>query len=531
MGGFLAVAAMAVDERPNILLIITDDQGFSDLGSYGGEINTPNIDRLAEQGVRLTDFYNAGRCWPTRSNIMTGYYGPQTGSDPNRGHGNYVQWTVSLPNILNELGYRTYHSGKWHVQMTDGHSANAAGFNRAYDFAQGYLFFTPHYHALDGQMLPRPRKEDGYFMDIAIADYMIDFLRQHDAEYSDQPFFAYLSFAGPHYPLKAPQSYIDKYAGVYDVGWDVIRKQRYERLMELGFPANWKLPEPEVAVRSPHSPRTPQEEKIQNEKLGFEDVYAYQPWDTLTPRQKVEQAKKMEIHAAMVDLIDEQVGRVLSTLEEQGRLDNTLVIFLSDNGADATQLMPDVQMKDYLVYEHDNTARWGSEMTSLAMGPGWAAASNTPFRRHKIWVNEGGVATPLIVSWPNGLPDQKNTFNDFLGHVVDFMPTFIELAGGSLDRASPEAPEFPGVNFLPALKGETVERDFIYFKHDGNRALISGNYKLVSAKIDNNRWELYDRTVDRTEMFDLSREKPELLRTMVRRWHDLDNVYKEQGGY
>lgn len=516
---------------PNILLIIADDMGFSDPGCYGGEIDTPHLDRLAGEGVRFTQFYNAGRCWPTRSNIMLGYYGPQTGSDPNRGHGNYVKWTRPLPQLLEEHGYRTYHSGKWHVPGTGCHSANAAGFDRAYDQAQGYLYYTPFYHALDGVMLPRPKAGDGYFMDRTITDYMLDFLKEHDEKHPDQPFFAYLSFLGPHYPLKAPARYVEKYDGVYDAGWDVIRQRRYARLMELGFPAYWKLSDPEAHVRSPHSPQDAAARKEQDAKLGFEDVYLYQPWASLSPERQREQAKKMEIHAGMVDLIDEQVGRILELLESQGKLDNTVVFFLSDNGADSTQLMPDVQMKEELKYRHDNTVRWGSEATSLALGPGWASASNTPFRRHKIWVHEGGISTPLIVRWPEGIHLEPGGFVRAKGHVIDFVPTFLELAGAPQERATPEAPPFPGKSLLPLFRGSDLSRDFLYFKHAGNRAYIKGDLKAVSAHLDNNEWELYDLSRDRTEMLNLRNEKMDTLRKLVREWAELDKLYKEQGGY
>ncbi len=517
--------------RPNILVIITDDMGFSDIGCYGGEIHTPNIDRLAEKGIRFTQFYNSARCWPTRSSLVFGYYSTQMGADPNLGAGNYVKWTKPLPRILGDLGYRTYHSGKWHVQGTGADSAHQAGFDRAYDEAQGYLYYTPFYHALDGEKLPQPSIEDDYFMDRAITDQMLGFLEEHAAEHAEQPFFAYLSFLGPHYPLKAPKANVDKYDGVYAAGWDVVRRQRYDRQMKLGFPKFWRLSEPESAVLSPHSPQDEQARKIQDEKLGFEDVYQYEPWENLSEQRRREQSDKMEIHAGMVDLIDEQVGRVLALLQEQGKMDNTLVLFLSDNGADSTQLLPDVQMPDHLVYKHDNHARWGSEYTSLALGPGWATASNTPFRRHKIWVHEGGISTPLVVHWPQGITTQTGGFNHSMGHVIDFVPTFVALAGGNLDRATPEAPLFPGKNLMPAFSGETVPREHLWFKHAGNRAFIKENMKAVSSFTDNNQWSLYDLSVDRTEMNDLRSSHMPTLRELVKEWDAIDKDFQQQGGY
>lgn len=525
------VAAPTADTpaRPNILIIIADDMGFSDIGCYGGEIETPNLDRLASEGLRFTSFYNSARCWATRSSLMTGYYPMQTGSDPNSGK--YVKWHSTIPAVLKSLGYRTYHSGKWHVQGTGCESAHSTGFDHAYDEAQGYLYFTPKFHALDGKLLPRPKEEDGYFMDRAICDHMLDFLKEHQSQYPDKPFFAYLSFMSPHYPLKAPKEYVDKYKGRYDAGWDTIRQQRYEKMMKLGFPSNWKLSDPEPHVISPHSPANEESQKAQNVRLGFEDVYHYTPWETLTDKQKKEQAGKMEIHAAMVDHLDTQIGRVLALLGKEGQLDNTIIFFLSDNGADSTQMLPDVQMPDDLVYEIDRNARWGSEKTCLALGPSWASASNTPFRRHKIWLHEGGISTPLVVHWPKGISLKPGSFVSTMGHVIDFMPTVVDLAKGKLTPPAPEAPPYPGKSLLPAFSGNDIPRDFIHFKHDGNRALIKGPWKIVSAKIDGNKWELYNRDNDRTEMHNLANEKPEILHSLVQEWTRLDNEFMEQGGY
>jgi len=515
--------------RPNILLIIADDMGFSDIGCYGGEIETPNLDRLAANGLRCTSFYNGARCWPTRSALMTGYYPLQTGSDPNSGK--YVKWHTTTPAVLKSLGYRTYHSGKWHVQGTGCESAHSAGFDHAYDQAQGYLYFTPKHHSLDGVDLPRPKEEDGYFMDRAIGDHMLDFLKAHQKEYPGKPFFAYMAFMGPHYPLKAPKEFVDKYQGRYDAGWDVIRKQRHAKMMKLGFPSNWQLSEPEPHVISPHSPAHDEARNVQDKKLGFEDVYQYTPWETLSDKQKKEQAAKMEIHAAMVDHLDTQVGRVLALLEKEGQLDYTIIFFLSDNGADSTQLLQDVQLQADLVYKIDPAARWGSEMSCLALGPSWAAASNTPFRRHKIWVHEGGISTPLVVHWPKGLSVKPGSLVSTPGHVIDVLPTVVELAGGKLTPPAPEAPPYPGKSLVPLLSGGDIPRDFIHFKHDGNRALIKGPLKIVSAKIDENKWELYNLDTDRTEMHDLSAEKPKILRDMVREWTRIDTEFKHQGGY
>jgi arylsulfatase A-like enzyme len=542
--GALAICTFSVPARssesatppaampPNILVVITDDMGFSDIGSYGGEIETPNLDRLAAEGIRFTQAYNFGRCWPTRTALVTGYYPKQTGSDPNLGDGKHVKWTEPLPQVMRRLGYRTMHSGKWHVLADQCNSAHSAGFDRAYDFAQGYLYYTPKFHALDGKLLPRPTIEDDYFMDIAVTDYMLEFLREHDAEHGDQPFFAYLSFNCPHYPLKAPPRYIEKYRGRYDEGWDVIRARRFARQQELGFPDSWALSEPEPHVVSVHSPADAEARAAYDARYGFEEVYEYVPWDTLSPERQRKQAAKMEIHAAMVDLVDEQVGRVLDLLEEQGRLDNTLVLFLSDNGADVTFMLPNVQLSDDLVYDHDPSAPWGSEDTCLALGPAWGSTSNTPFRRHKIWMHEGGIATPLIARWPRGIDLPPGSLTRTPATVLDFLPTFISLAGGDPKPSHVEAPPFPGKSLAPAFAGRPIPRDEpFFFEHVGNRALIDGDWKLVSSIQDGGEWELFNLADDRSETQNLASKAPERVERMGRRWEDLNDEFRKEGGY
>ena len=522
-----AVSKEVASDRPNILLIMADDMGFSDLGCYGSEISTPNLDQLAFEGVRFTQFYNCAICWPTRTAIMTGYYGAQTGSEPYRGGPKYVKWTKPLPQLMNDVGYRTYQSGKWHVLATGCNSAHAAGFNHAYDYAQGYLDYTPMYHAVDGVLCPRPKIEDNFFMDQATGTRMSEFLTEHYKEHADQPFFAYMAFNGPHYPLKAPKEYVDKYDGKYDEGWDVIRQRRFEKQQKLGFPSSWKLSEQEPQAIPTHAPHADAERKAMDEKQGFKDVYQYVTWDTLSAEQKKQQADKMEIHAAMVNVIDDQVGRIITLLKEKGTLDNTVVLFLSDNGASAQQMLED-PLPDNLRYEIDKTARWGSEYTCLCLGPAWANVCNTPMRRYKLWAHEGGISTPLIVHWPKGIKKNLGGFVATRGHVIDFVPTFLDLAGSDLTKASPEAPTFPGKSLLPALSGKEVPRDYLYFNNWNNHALIKGKWKLVSSPTDGNKWELYDIESDRTEMNNLRDKYPEALQEMIKAWVKLDGEFTQQ---
>ncbi|MGI9240573.1 MAG: arylsulfatase [Verrucomicrobiales bacterium] len=492
-------------ERPNILLILADDLGFSDLGCYGGEIETPNLDGLAEGGLRFTQFYNTARCWPTRASLMTGYYAQQVGRDQIPGirqtgnRGARPGWAPLLPVLLKENGYRSYHIGKWHI---DGMPVEQ-GFDRSYYLKDQGRFFNPTKHWLDDRALPAVEKDSGFYATTALADHAIDFLKEHAREHGGRPFFQYLAFAAPHFPLHALPEDIAKYEKSYLGGWEEIRQNRYQKIGQLGLVVPGLS-----AVERDLGP--PYDFPDALELLGGGEVNRPARWADLTPVQQAFQAKKMAIHAAMIDRMDQEIGRVLGQIEKMGQLENTLILFLSDNGASAEIMVRDDG--------HDPEAPPGSAATYLCLGPGWSTTSNTPFRRHKTWTHEGGIATPLIVTWPAGIAG-RGELRKTPAHVVDVVPTLLALAG--LDDAEKigdlEVPPKPGRDLRPAFGEErTIGRDSIWWYHDGHRAIRVGDWKLVAAK--GQPWELYDLSRDRAEGKDLSADHPDRVQAMEAEW-------------
>jgi len=494
-------------KRPNIMLVLLDDMGFSDLGCYGGEIETPNIDRLAKKGVRFTQFYNTGRCWPTRSSILTGYYAPQVCMDPPK-RDQRQPWQRCLPHYLRQAGYRNYHSGKWHVMNTaDPETEGEFDISWGYDIEQYNHWFE--------------YKGEKNYSSTVITDHALDCLKAHEADHKGTPFFHYVCYTTPHFPVQAEQQDIDKYMDKYNEGWDVMRERRWQRLKEEGI-VNCDLSEREPDVPAPHYLAKKDEWGPQ---YGPGEIEYAVAWDSLTDEQKRFQATKMAIHAAMVDRTDQDLGRLLDQLESMEVYDDTLILFLSDNGASAEMM---IRGKG-----HDPEVPPGSEMSHLCLGPGWSTCSNAPFRRHKIWVHEGGVATPLIASWPNGIKSQGDLRHD-MGHCVDFLPTLMDLAGVKPeDIPLPEgAPPIPGKSLVPTLQEDgSLERDYIYFHHEGNRALRVGDWKLVNESLVNrgtndDPWALYNLATDRCEMVDLSAEMPEKVKELQEQWQACEDRYR-----
>ncbi len=495
--------------KPNIVLILADDLGFSDIGCYGGEIATPNLDRLAAGGLRLTQMYNTARCWPTRACLMTGYYAQQVNRDPARQR---PAWAALLPQLLKPAGYRSYHSGKWHV---DG-KVLEGGFDRSYWFQDWDRYFTPGEHFLDDKKLPKVKPEEHYYATTAIAQHAIDFLAEHASAHADKPFFLYLAFIAPHFPLHALQEDIDRYRDRYIQGWDVIREQRAERLRHAGIvsgPPSRRDPE--------FTPRYLKPDLLR--KIGPGEIEHAVAWKDLSPAQQYLQATKMAIHAAMVDRMDREIGRVLKQLRKMDAWEDTLIVFLSDNGADASLLVRGDG--------HDPTASPGSAASFLCLGPGWATASNTPFRRHKIWVHEGGISTPCIIHWPKRIlsPGLRRT----PAHVIDFVPTALELAGVTAPQEwnGHARPPLPGRSLVPLLGADVpIERDCLYWQHEGNRAIRVGDDKLVSERENGDTWELYNLAEDRIESHDLAAEHPDKVKEMSHVWQELDEIYHRQAG-
>ena len=504
-GGALATSGLAAtSSRPNILLILADDMGFSDARCYGGDIDTPNLDRMAANGLRFTQAYSTARCGPSRSCLLTGQYAQQTASDIMT-PGKIPDYTRFLPEYLKPLGYRSYHSGKWHMKHVTGE--NGVGFDHSYTMMDELRFFTQKSHLLDGERLPAP--EPGYYSTTAIADYGVRFLREHAREHAAEPFFLYTAFHAPHFPLQAPQEDIDRYKDRFSEGWDTARERKWQRMVKMGLISGAMAPlEPAMFTDW----NTPDSELIA--KIGPGEVTRAVPWSTLTPEQKKLQRTKMAIHAAMITRMDMEIGKLLQQVEAMGALRNTVVLFLSDNGASSEQLIRGDG--------HDANAPLGSARTHLGLGPGWASCSNAPFRLHKSWVNEGGIASPLIVQWPQGI-QAKNQLRHDPCHFVDLLPTMVDLAGGK--PASEKGPALAGKSIAPAFaKDGAVTREYLYFNHNHNRAIREGDLKLIATG-DSGPWELYDLSKDRAEQQNLASSQPERARRMAEKWKAVDSEF------
>lgn len=492
--------AQLSDTPTNVLLIMVDDLGFSDLGCYGSEIRTPNLDALAAEGLRFTQFYNTGRCWPTRGALMTGYYAQQIRRDqlpgvkPSGSSGIRPDWAQLLPERLRAQGYRSYHSGKWHI---DGMPLEN-GFDRSYYLKDQGRFFNPQVHYEDDQQLPAVEPGTDYYGTTAIADHAIRCLKAHQESYNQQPFFHYLAFTAPHFPLHALPEDIARYRGVYEKDWARVRNKRWKRLRKSGM-LTGELSAVERDLGPPyHFPDA-------LEILGEHEVNRPLPWQDLTPGQRAFQATKMTLHAAMIDRIDQEIGRVLAQLRAMGAWENTLILFLSDNGASAEMMVR--------ADGHDPAAAPGSAASYLCLGPGWSTVANTPFRRHKTWVHEGGISTPLIAHWPAGISD-RGGFRRQPGHVIDLPTTILDIAG----VAAPDSPPAPGLSLLPVFaKDNAAPHEYLWWYHEGNRALRAGDWKIVAAGEAGN-WELYDLRTDRAESHNLATLYPEKLAELVSVW-------------
>ena len=504
--------AKPVPSRPNMLLILVDDMGFSDLGCYGSEIQTPNLDGLAHNGLRFTQFYNTARCWPSRAATLTGYYAQQVRRDTVPGvvsgaQGIRPSWAKLLPEMLKPLGYCTYHSGKWHV---DGLPLQN-GFDRSYCLNDHDRHFAPKLHTEDDRPLPPVKPGSGYYSSSAIADHAIRCLKDHAARYSDQPFFEYLAFTAPHFPLQAPPEEIVPYRNRYTAGWDALRAERWERLQHLKI-GGTTLSAVERAVGPPYA--FPEDLK----KLGPEEVNRPLPWTDLTPAQQRFQASKMAVHAAMVTRMDREVGRVLAQIQTMGALDNTIVLFLSDNGASAEMMVRGDG--------HDPHAEAGTAATFLSLGPGWSTMANTPFRRHKTWVHEGGIATPFIVHWPKGIT-ARGEMRHSPAHIIDIVPTLLAAAGSKPPEqwAGQPVPPAPGKSLMPLLAKDGVAlHDSLWWQHEDNRALRVGDWKIVAAGKES-PWELYDMHADRSEDHDQAQDHPEKVKELAAIWTKQHDEY------
>lgn len=521
MPSFLQAGEPKAPQPPNFLIILCDDLGYSDLGCYGSEINTPQLDAIANSGRRFAQFYNTARCWPTRGALLTGYYAQQIRRDTvpgvkSGGQGTRPKWAKLLPERISNLGYHSYHSGKWHV---DG-LPTQNGFEKSYSLQDHDRHFHPKNHTLDDKPLPPATSSDGYYSSNEIASRAIDQLRYHQENHQGKPFFSYVAFTAPHFPLHAPQEIVDKYKPIYQQGWDRIRQQRWNKLKQLGLARDLQRPSDiETDIGPPyHFPEALQ-------KLGTGELNRPLPWEQLSPQQKAFQADKMAVHAAMIEAMDSQIGRIFDFIkQDSARWENTLVLFLSDNGASAEIMVRGDG--------HNPNAAAGSAQSYLCLGPGWSSVSNTPFRRHKTWVHEGGIATPMIAHWPAGIQSDPNPVSTPY-HVIDIAPTILALASkhAGTEFESPD-PKFPGLSFAKefqeqANRASRSESRVLWWQHEANRALRDGNLKIVASGKDS-PWELYDLAQDRAETENLATQRPQELERLAKTWNELTEQFRLQ---
>jgi arylsulfatase len=493
--------SVATADKPNIVIILCDDMGYSDIGCYGSEISTPNLDRLAAGGLRFTRFYNAARCCPTRASLLTGLYPHQAGMGfmvsgskgmrkPRAYQGYLNDKCATIAEVLGRAGYRTYMTGKWHVGEFRPVWPVDRGFDRYYGLISGGMNYFNirlgkrknifRHFAIDGQQHRPPA--DGFYSTDAFTEHALAMIREHDQQ---RPFFLYLAYNAPHWPLHAPQEEIEKYLGKYMGGWSELRGQRYRRMLEMGLiPQTWRL--------SPQDPDAAE-------------------WDKLDEAKKQEMDRKMAVYAAMIDRMDQNIGRLVELLEKAGQLDNTLIFFLSDNGA----------CHEGGTFGHnfrpDLTGPIGTEDSYHSYGVSWSNASNTPFRRHKHWVHEGGIATPLIVHWPAGF-EARGELRRQVGHVIDLMATCVDVAGAEypsqLDGRRILAME--GLSLRPFFNQDRTSPRTLCWEHHQNRGIRDGQWKLVAAR--GGSWELYDMQVDPTELNDVVKTKPDLAQNLSEAW-------------
>ncbi len=499
----------SADQKPNILLIVADDLGYSDLGCFGGEIKTPHLDSLAARGVRLTQFYNTGRCCPSRGTIMTGQYphriglGHMTRNLNQRGYqGHIADEAITVAQILQQGGYRTFLSGKWHLGTED---PTKSGFEEFYGTLVSAKTFwdVDHFTRLPASRATHTYPKGEFYGTDALGDYAIDFMRK-GRQNPEQPWFLYLAFNAPHFPLHAPKEEILKYADRYHVGWDQIRQERLARMKELGIVP----PETKLSPRSRYW------------DWGEAEARVNPAWDSLPTDRQGDLARRMAIFAAMVDRMDQNIGRVLTSLKQNNELENTLIIFTSDNGACA-EWDPfgfDIRSsRNNTLYWDDQLEKMGGPDTHHSVGSGWANASNTPWRLYKHYNHEGGIASPGIVHWPAQIR-QQGAIISTPAHIIDIVPTLLTAAQVAYPTQwnGVKTIPLPGQSlFIPINNSPQTERT-LYFEHQGNRAIREGRWKLSALR--GGPWELYDISVDRTELSNLAEKHPDVVKQLDQKW-------------
>jgi arylsulfatase len=544
-GKLTAVARQAPHSRPNIIVILADDMGFSDAGCYGSEIHTPNIDYLAAHGIRYTQFYNTSRCCPTRASLLTGLYNQQAGigkmtdAEDEPGYlGHITENAVTLAEVLKTAGYLTAMSGKWHVSNTNGlrdpqaqlewlnhrierdsfspleQYPTSRGFDKYFGTIWGVVDYYDPFSLVSGTTPIRSVPKDYYHTD-AINDTAVAYIKGY--AHADAPFFLYVAENAPHWPLMAKLEDIEKYKDTYKVGWDVVRKARYEKMVKMGLvnPSKTKL-----------SPRW-------NDKLSWENN-PDKEWDAMA----------MAVHAAMIDRMDQGIGRIIQALQQTGQLDNTLILFLSDNGASPENCAAygpgfdrpsETRDGRKIIYATKKEAWPGVETTYASIGQRWANVANTPYEFWKAESYEGGIHTPLVAFWPAGIRAKLGSFNARVGHVMDFMNTFVELAGAKYpgEYKGHSIPPTPGISLVPTFSGqETGGHEQLFNEHFGARYARAGDWKIVSMSGSDSGWRLFDLSKDASETMDLAVKFPEKVRrldSLWREWAHTHYVYPKPG--
>ena len=472
--GMMTSASMlpaASTQRPNIIVIMVDDMGFSDLGCYGSEIHTPNLDRLAAQGLRLTQFYNTAKCETSRQSLMSGLWHPRYRKEPGRNF-------MTVAEVMRGAGYTTLMTGKWHIDgdpLSRGFDHYFGHLSGATDFFKGDNSFR-----LDDQRFTVP--EQGFYNTDANTDYAMRFVTDAVKEKKEKPFFLYIAYNAPHYPLQAPKEEIEKYRGKYRIGWDELRRQRYARQLEMGL----------IDAKWPLSPRPG-------------DV---KPWTELNAGEQDDQDLKMATYAAMIDRLDQNIGRLMAKLEELGVDQNTVLMFFSDNGG-----CPFDRNKKNQIPPWQGGGHWTYDAS-------WAGASNTPFRWYKQNNHEGGISSPMIVHWPAGIA-KGGGFVKTPAHLVDILPTCAALAGTQrpVEFAGTKLAPLNGQSLVPLLQGGSIEERTLFWTYSNNRAIRQGPWKLVSAV--GGPWELYHMEADRSELTNLAASEPERVRELSAAWESI----------
>lgn len=486
--------------RPNIIIIMVDDMGFSDLSCYGSEIATPNLDRLASQGIRFTQFYNCARCSPSRAALLTGCYPHKVGMgdlanlpNPNKPayQGYLNDRCLTIAEALKNVGYRSLISGKWHLGENRPYWPLDRGFDKYYGLINGVSnYFDPNLVAPGINQVPQIVIDNtritsfspNFYLTDAITDNAVAMIQKYSQD--NQPFFLYVAHAAPHWPLQAFPEDIEKYRGKFLVGWDTIRQQRYQKTLQAGLiKSQWKL--------SPRDTRVP-------------------AW--INAGNKEWEDRRMAVYAAQLERMDRGIGRILDTLTQTGIEQNTLVIFLADNGASAE-----------LLNTNTTTIMPGSKDTNMSYGTGWANASNTPFRRYKVDLYEGGISTPLIARWPGVI--RAGTITNEVGHIIDLMPTCLQISNAEYPRQIGDKTLVPldGKSLFSVLQGNPQNERTLYWEHKGNRAIRKGKWKAVYPQ-EVKKWELYDLDTDRTETKNIAATYPQLIQQMSAEWQTWANL-------